>query len=120
MNRYLVAMAVVALSTIYTEAGPFGLVSRKGGNTNTQSNNSGGQVYHDNGELWSAQGVANRIARTGIFRHWGNPSGGYEGIGIGGNAYAAEMNCCYRRQWAPREIGIAIMPNGMYVACCRY
>jgi len=119
MNRYLIALAVVALSTIYAEAGPFGLF-RKSGNTNAQSNNNNGQVYYDNGELWSAQGVANRIARTGIFRHWGNPAGGYEGIGIGGSAYQAEMNCCYRRQWAPREVGIAIMSNGMYVACCRY
>lgn len=109
----LLALTVIAGSSF---AGPFGLF-RRGGNTTTNNN---GQVYYDNGELWSAQGVANRIARTGIFRHWGNPSGGYEGIGIGGSAYAAEMNCCYRRQWAPREVGIAIMSNGMYVACCRY
>ena len=67
MNRYLVALAVVALSSLYAEAGPFGLF-RRGGSSNTQSNNNG-QVSYDNGELWSAQGVANRIARTGIFRH---------------------------------------------------
>ena len=96
-------------------AGPFGLFSRRGGSGGSTTT-GGGQV---DGELASAQGVANRIARTGVFRHFGGNSG-YEGIGMGATPYAAEMSCCYRNRWQPREVGIAQMANGMFVACCRY
>jgi len=96
-------------------AGPFGLFSRRGGSGGSTTT-GGGQV---DGELASAQGVADRIARTGIFRHWGgNP--GYEGIGMGVTPEAARRSCCYANRFAPVDIGYAQMANGMWVCCQRY
>ena len=101
-------------------AGPFGFRRHQNGPANGTQTVGGGAAVSSDGELWSAQGVANRISRTGIFRHWGNPAGGFEGIGIGASPSAAEWACCYRRSMTPREVGIARMSNGAFVACCRY
>jgi len=124
MNRYLVALAVVALSALYADAGPFGLFSRRGGgNTNTQGNYNGGTqqvTYYDNGELYSAQGVANRMARLLRMAHLGNPTGGWEGVGIGASPQAAITNCCYYGKRPLRDSGVAQGSNGMWYACCRY
>ena len=114
MLRSFAILAITAGTTSMTLAGPFGLISRRGGGNSSQQ--TGGQA---GGEVGSAQGVANLIARTGIFRHWGGNSG-YEGIGMGSSPYAAEMSCCYRNRFQPREVGVAQMSNGMFVACCRY
>ncbi len=115
--RHLLAIGFVGLVSMEAIAGPFGLVGRRGGS----GSNSGAPVpAQADGELWSAQGVANRIARTGIFRHWGNPSGGYEGIGMGGSPEAARQNCCYANRLAARDVGYAQMASGMWVAVQRY
>jgi hypothetical protein len=107
------ALCAVMLAGLQAYAGPFGLISRKAAPQQAQ------QPSQADYELASAQGVANRIARTGIFRHWGGYNG-YEGIGLGGSPAAAEAACCYRTKFAPRDVGIARMASGAFVACCRY
>lgn len=111
------ALSAVFLAAVPAVAGPFGLIGRRGQPAPAQAQQG---VADNSGELYSAQGVANRIARTGVFRHWGNPTGGYEGIGIGATPAAAESNCCYRSRWNPRDVGYARMASGSWVACCRY
>lgn len=120
MNRYLVALAVVVLSSVYAEAGPFGLF-RRGGTTNNQGNYSGGtqQVTYNRPFLGTAQAAAHYMASICRMGHFGGNSG-YEGVGVGSTPYQAEMNCCYRNKWAPREVGIAQGANGLWYACCRY
>jgi hypothetical protein len=114
MLRSFAVLAILAGFSGMVAAGPFGVFGRRGGgNSGQQTGGQGG------GEVGSAQGVANLIARTGIFRHWGG-NAGYEGIGMGSTPYAAEMSCCYRNRFQPREVGVAQMSNGMFVACCRY
>lgn len=115
--KSVAALSAVFLAALPAMAGPFGLFGRK---AQPAAQPAQGQVIENSGELYSAQGVANRIARTGVFRHWGNPTGGYEGIGMGGTPAAAEANCCYRSRWNPRDVGYARMASGGWVACCRY
>lgn len=71
------------------------------------------------GDTSTAQGVAILIVQTGRFRHFGGYNG-YEGIGMGATPAAAEANCCFRSRFAPREVGLARMANGLWVAVCRY
>lgn len=118
------AIAAVAIMSLATSsfAGPFGLFSRRGSNnySNQSNNNSVGTVYYDNGELYSAQGVANRMARLLRMAHLGNPTGGWEGVGMGGSPQAAIQNCCYYGRRPLRDSGVAQGVNGMWYACCRY
>ena len=76
--------------------------------------------YYDNSELFSAQGVANRMARLLRMGHLGNPTGGYEGVGMGSSPQAAISNCCYYGRRPLRDSGVAQGANGMWYACCRY
>jgi len=71
------------------------------------------------GEVSSAQGVANIMARIGRVGHFGG-NRGYEGCGSGSTPHQAEMNCCYRRQMSPKEVGYAQAANGTWYCCCRY
>jgi len=118
------AFAALAIMSLATEsfAGPFGPFKRGSSNnySNQNTNNSGGTVYYDNGELYSAQGVANRMARLLRMAHLGNPTGGYEGVGMGGSPQAAIQNCCYYGRRPLRDSGVAQGANGMWYACCRY
>ena len=115
-------LAVVALAFVFAttiQAGPFGVFGRRGSannNNGTQTN----QTYYDNGELFSAQGVANRMARLLRMGHMGNPTGGWEGVGMGGSPQAALQNCCYYGRRPLRDSGVAQGANGMWYACCRY
>jgi len=111
----MLALVVVASSSF---AGPFGLVRRSGNTTNT---NNGGtqQVYNNRPFLGTAQAAAHYMASICRMGHFGG-NNGYEGVGVGGTPYQAEMNCCYRNKWNPREVGIAQGANGMWYACCRY
>jgi hypothetical protein len=111
----MLALAVVASSSF---AGPFGLVRRSGNNTTTTTN-SGGQVAYNRPFLGSAQAAAHYMASICRMGHFGG-NNGYEGVGVGSTPYQAEMNCCYRNKWNPREVGIAQGSNGMWYACCRY
>jgi len=95
-------------------AGPFGVFGRRGGN-NYYPSQGGGQ----SGGFASAQDAASHMARIGRIGHFGgNP--GYEGVGSGATPYQAEMNCCFRNRWAPREVGLAQGASGMWFCCCRY
>jgi len=44
----------------------------------------------------------------------------YNILSLGMVAVQAEMSCCYRNRWQPREVGLAQGRNGMWYACCRY
>lgn len=122
MSRMFLVLAFVLVVSTVAEAGPFGLVKSRsrGGNSTTNTNGNAGAVYYDNGELWSAQGVANRMARLLRMGHMGNPTGGYEGVGCGGSAQAAIQNCCYYGRRPLRDSGVAQGANGLWYACCRY
>lgn len=112
--RNFMAVVLMAIVSGSTFAGPFGLFSRRGGS----NGNNGGQAV-PSAEFSSAQGVANHMARILRIGHFGGNSG-YEGVGCGSTPYQAEMNCCYRNRWQPREVGLAQGSNGMWFACCRY
>jgi hypothetical protein len=117
--RHLVFALVLSLSASSVFAGPFGLF-RKGGTNNT-TQNTGGQVNRPitNVFLGSAQNAANYMASICRMGHFGGNSG-YEGVGAGSSPYQAEMNCCFRQKWTPREVGLAQGANGVWYACCRY
>ena len=68
----------------------------------------------------TAQAAAVLISSTGRFRHNGG-HGLFEGIGMGSTEAAAVGNCCQPRFGGrPREVGIARMANGLFVAVCRW
>ena len=114
MLRSFAVLAITAGITSMTLAGPFGLISRRGGgNYGQQTGGQGG------GGFATAQDAAWHMARIGRIGHFGG-NRGYEGVGSGATPQAAEMNCCYRRQWQPREVGLAQGANGTWFACCRY
>lgn len=125
MNRKLLGLALVVALASVAEAGPFGLFGRRGGTsgggyTNTTTTAQSGTVYYDGGELYSAQGVANRMARLLRMAHLGNPTGGWEGVGMGGSPQQAISNCCFYGKRPLRDSGVAQGANGMWYACCRY
>jgi len=119
--KNLVAVAVVAVLAAQSFAGPFGLFSRKSYNNNSGNTTNNQTYYYDNSELYSAQGVANRMARLLRMQHLGNPTGGYEGVGMSAHSpQAAIQNCCYYGRRPLRDSGVAQGANGMWYACCRY
>lgn len=68
----------------------------------------------------TAQGVAEMMARSRSCQHFGNPAGGYEGVGMGGSPEAALGNCCYSRSnMRVVDQGVAF-GNGRWWACKRY
>lgn len=119
MKKILIVAVVATMFAAESFAGPFRVFRRTGNTGGGTATNSGGYVNYD-GELYSAQGVANRMARLLRIGHFGNPTGGYEGVGSGATPQQAEWNCCFRRQMQPRDIGYAQGANGMWYACCRY
>jgi len=112
----ILALVVVASSSF---AGPFGLVRMSGNTTNT---NNGGtqQVYNNRPFLGTAQAAAHYMALNLRMGHHGNPTGGYEGVGMGGSPQAAISNCCFYGKRPLRDSGVAQGANGMWYACCRY
>jgi hypothetical protein len=88
------------------------------------SNNNGDNITYNRpvaqAFLGSAQGAANFMAQTLRMGHHGNPTGGYEGVGMGGSPQAAIQNCCYYGRRPLRDSGVAQGSNGMWYACCRY
>lgn len=120
MKRFALA-AVLALTMISTiQAGPLGLF-RRGSNT-TNNNVTYNQPRHPvaNAFLGSAQGAANFMAQTLRMAHNGNPTGGYEGVGMGTSPQSAISNCCYYGRRPLRDSGVAQGANGIWYACCRY
>lgn len=68
----------------------------------------------------TAQGVAEMMARSGSCQHFGNPTGGYEGVGMGSTPEAALANCCYSRSgMRVVDQGVAF-GRGRWWACKRY
>ena len=119
--KKFVAAVVVAIAMISSiQAGPFGIIRRSNGGNNNNAQTNQQTTYYDNGELFSAQGVANRMARILSMGHLGNPTGGYEGVGMGGSPQAAISNCCFYGKRPLRDSGVAQGANGMWYACCRY
>jgi hypothetical protein len=119
MSRKFMVVALVLSVASLAEAGPFGLVrTRRPAAANT--NQGGNSVAYDAGELGSAQGVANRMARLLRIGHFGNPAGGWEGVGSGATPDQAIRNCCYYGQRQIKDSGCAQGHNGMWFACCRY
>ena len=118
-SRFCVMAGLCLGLALPAQAGPFG---RLGGKSNG-GNGSGGQPVagHSDGELWSCQGVANRMARLCRMAHLGNPAGGFEGVGCAGTAEAALANTCRPRSGGnPRDWGVAQGANGLWYACRRW
>lgn len=108
--RYLVFVLALGFATSNAVAGPFGLFRK--------NNTVRGPVVTV--VLETAQCAANYMASISRIGHFGNPEGGYEGVGSGATPEAAEMNCCFRQKWIPRSVGVAQGADGMWYACCRY
>lgn len=79
-------------------------------------------IYTGNGgDTGSAQGVAEMMASRGTVQHFGNPTGGYEGVGMGSSPDEALNNCCYSRSGMQCvDQGVACGRNGRWYACKRY
>ena len=108
MTRVLIVLSLVlGFLGVSVEARP-----RRGNQSYNRVSNHGGDVS-------TAQGVANIMARLGRVGHFGG-NRGYEGCGSGSTPKQAEMNCCYRKKMSPREVGYAQAANGTWFCCCRY
>lgn len=122
--KKFVAAVVVAIAIISSiQAGPFGLIRRSNGGNYSNNQTNSNQTYNRpvaHAFLGTAQGVANYLASIGRIGHYGNPTGGYEGVGMGGSPQAAIQNCCYYGRRPLRDSGVAQGANGMWYACCRY
>ncbi len=117
--KTVLAAGMVATVASTVQAGPFGLFNRRGNGGQGGGTNQGPVRTVAAGTFSTAQGVANHMPSLLRIGHFGGNSG-YEGVGCGSTPYAAEMNCCFRNRWQPREVGIAQGSNGMFYACCRY
>ena len=94
-------------------AGPFGLFSRRGG--------SGGSTTTGGGQgLWTAQQAAEYQASLCRMGHFGNPSGGFEGVARAMSAAAALANTCRPHNGPPRDWGVAQGRDGFFYACRRW
>ncbi len=125
MRKNLIAMALVVAVASSSFAGPFGLFNRRtysNNNTTANSNVTYSQPRFPvaNGFLGTAQGAANYMASILRMGHHGNPTGGYEGVGMGATPQQAISNCCYYGRRPLRDQGVAQGANGMWYACCRY
>lgn len=129
MRKLFMAAAVLGLAANYSEAGVFCRRSAcAGGTCPTAASPAPAKVQAPTRaraevvvvELATAQGAANHISRTGIFRHHGG-NRGFEGIGMGASEAQAIAACCKPRHGGPpREIGVARMASGLWVAVCRW
>ena len=84
MLRSFAVLAITAGITSMTLAGPFGVFGRRGGGNSGQQ--TGGQG------LWTAQQAADFQASRCQMGHFGNPSGGFEGVARAMSAAAALAN----------------------------
>ena len=113
MNRMLLGLALVFGVASVSEGAPFRIFNR-----NTTTNTSSRPVVRV--FLGSAQAAANHMASMCRMGHFGNPTGGYEGVGMGSSPNMAISNCCYYGKRPLRDSGVAQGSNGMWYACCRY
>jgi hypothetical protein len=118
MLRSFASLMILAGFGSMVAAGPFGVFGRRGGNYYPAQQQATG--YSD-GELASAQGVANRMARLNVMRHFGGWNYSFEGVGCGSTPEAAIANTCRPRHGgAPRETGVAQGSDGRFYACNRW
>lgn len=111
MNRYLLALLLLALFATNAQAGPFRRRS-------SPATCSGGSCGAPAGDTSSAQGVAEIQARTGRMGHPGGNSS-YEGVGMGMTPAAALANCCTNGRPVVDQ-GVAQSADGRWFACKRY
>ena len=117
MMRQFSALALVIGFGSMVAAGPFGVFGRRGGSYypaqgNVAQSNSGG--------LWTAQQAAEFQASRCQMGHFGNPSGGFEGVGRAMSAAAALANTCKPHNGPPRDWGVAQGRDGFFYACRRW
>lgn len=111
MNR---AVAITAALFLCGQAlaGPFGIFGRRGGGTQPANPAAGG--------LWTAQQSAEYQASICRMGHFGNPSGGFEGVGCASTPDAALANTCKPHNGPPRDWGVCQGRNGLFYACRRW
>jgi len=112
--RHLLAIGFVGLVSMEAMAGPFGLVGRRGGS----GSNSGAQTSGQG--LWTAQQAAEFQASRCQMGHFGNPSGGFEGVARAMSAAAALASTCKPHNGPPRDWGVAHGSDGFFYACRRW
>lgn len=111
MKRFFfLSFSMLLFSSACASAGPFG----RRGVTNTQ------HAAPARPFLATATDAALYMASIGRMGHFGNPTGGYEGVGVGMSATQAIQNCCYYGRRQIRDQGVAQGANGRWYACCRY
>ena len=110
MKNFLLVAGFI-FSAAGLQAGPFGLFSRNQVAPAQQAASAG---------LYTANDAANHQARIGRIGHFGNPTGGYEGVGFSSvSADSAIRNCCFWGARSPKDIGVCRGANGWF-ACVRY
>jgi hypothetical protein len=119
--RSFISLCALGFLAGTSMAGPFGLFGRRnyGAGQQPPAQQVQGQAYADN-ELFSCQGVANRMARMCRMMHCGNPAGGFEGVGMASTPEAALANTCKPHNGPPRDWGVARGADGRYYACRRW
>ena len=106
---------LLMILTVPVQAGPFGLFSRRGGGSGgSYAATGGGQG------LWTAQQAAEYQASLCRMGHFGNPSGGFEGVARAMSAAAALANTCRPHNGPPRDWGVAQGSDGYFYACRRW
>ena len=112
MLRSFAVLAILAGFSGMVAAGPFGVFGRRGGGNSCQQ--TGGQG------LWTAQQAADFQASRCQMGHFGNPSGGFEGVARAMSAAAALANTCRPHNGSPRDWGVAQGSDGFFYACRRW
>ncbi len=115
-HAWMLAGVVLVLLGHDAWAGPFGLrrVAPSPAARPTQ-------VVQARPALWTAQDSANYQASICRMGHFGNPAGGFEGVGVAGSRDAALNNTC--RPWfggRPKDSGVAQGRDGRWYATNRW
>lgn len=119
-KTFLAMWVLVSTLGMDVQAGPFGLVGRRGGTVN-QGGNTATHQPATRPFLGTCQDAAANMARIGRIGHFGNPSRfPFEGVGCGSTPDQAVRNCCFYGRRPLADQGVAQGANGMWFACCRY
>lgn len=117
MRKFLIASLVATTLISSTQAGPFGLFTKRGNYSNNTNGNNNYPVAH--AFLGTATGVASYLASLGRIGHYGGNPYAYEGVGMGATPDQALRNCC-NNGGVVADYGVCQGSNGMYYACKRY
>lgn len=120
LKNFHFALVAAAVLAGVTHAGPFRRKASTVACVNGVCPQGAVEAKPAAGNTSTAQSTAILIVQTGRFRHWGNPMGGFEGIGMGATAQQAIQNCCYWGKRQAIDIGTAQMRSGQWVAVVRY